>query len=460
VPRLPVDRVFTVAGFGTVVTGTLNGGEIATGDELRLYPGPRTARVRGLQTHQTKVSRALPGSRTAVNLSGVTTEDIRRGDVLAPPGSLTPSQRLDVRLRVLPSAPIALKQNDEIDVFSGAAELPARLTLLDRERLEPGETAWVQLRFRSPIALLKGDRFIARRASPSETIGGGEVIDPNPPRHKRFRPETLEALETMAAGSPDEILLQLLDRKPAEVRELRVATPGLTPAQVDDAVAQLIAEADAVKLGNRQGPPTPTDFVLAATLWRTLADRLTEALATFHRAQPLRPGIAREEARGRIGIAQPRLFDDFLTTAAAEELVVDDGATLRSPDFQIALDPVRRAKADGFLAALRAQPFAPPGPHEHALDPETLAALEHLGDVVKVADGVYFTPDAWHRLVAGTLAYIDEHGAMTLSQFRDHFATSRKYAQAALERMDQGKFTRRVGDDRVRGPRRPDPPES
>ena len=220
-PRLPVDRVFTVAGFGTVVTGTLSGGEIATGDELRLYPGPRTARVRGLQSHQAKVARALPGSRTAVNLSGVTTEDVHRGDVLAPPGLITPSQRLDARLRLLASSPVSLKQNDEIDFFTGAAELPARVTLLDRERLDPGDSAWVQLRFRAPIAVLKGDRFIARRASPSQTIGGGEIVDANPVRHRRFRPETMAALETLAAGSPDEIVLQILEQRPIELRELR-----------------------------------------------------------------------------------------------------------------------------------------------------------------------------------------------------------------------------------------------
>ena len=221
VPLLPVDRVFSVSGFGTVVTGTLSGGEIATGDELRLYPGDRRARVRGLQSHQEKVSRALPGRRTAVNLSGITTEEVARGDVLAPPGTMKPSQRLDARLRLLPDAPIALKQNDEVDFFIGAAELPARITLLDRERLEPGESAWVQLRFRAPLAVLRNDRFIVRRLSPSETLGGGEIVDPNPPRHRRFRPETIAALETLAAGAPDEILLQALEQRPIEIKELR-----------------------------------------------------------------------------------------------------------------------------------------------------------------------------------------------------------------------------------------------
>src|SRR3954447_9003708 len=277
-PRLPVDRVFTVAGFGTVVTGTLSGGTLATGDELRLYPGQRTARVRGLQSHQTKVTRALPGSRTAVNLSGVTTEDVHRGDVLAPPGLMTPSQRLDARLRLLSSAPVSLKQNDEVDVFTGAAELPARVTLLDRERLDPGDSAWVQLRFRAPIAVLKGDRFIARRASPSETIGGGEIIDANPVRHKRFRPDTGAALETLAAGSPDEIIVQLLEQRPLELRELRAGVAGLSREEVDDALTQLIAEGDAIVFGARSGPPSNNDYVAATSSWQTLSNRLTTLL--------------------------------------------------------------------------------------------------------------------------------------------------------------------------------------
>jgi selenocysteine-specific elongation factor len=454
-PRLPIDRVFSVSGFGTVVTGTLSGGEINTGDELRLYPGDRRARVRGLQSHQEKVSRALPGRRTAVNLSGITTEEVRRGDVLAPPGIMTPSQRLDVRLRLLPDAPIALQQNDEVDFFSGAAELRARITLLDRERLDPGESAWVQLRFRAPIAVLRRDRFIVRRPSPSETLGGGEIIDPNPPRHRRFRPETIAALETLAAGAPDEILLQALEQKPTEIKELATGAAGLSPQQVDEALAGLIAEGDVVILGRTDRSPGATDFAVASSLLESLARQIRDVLRSYHAAQPLRPGLAREEARRRLSITQARLFDDLIATLAAAGELIDDGATLRLPQFRMTLDPARRAAADRYLAAIRTQPYSPPGPHEHGLDPETLAALEHLGELTKIADGVYFAPEAWDALVQGTLAFIDSNGSMTLSQFRDHFGTSRKYAQVALEYLDQLKYTRRVGDDRVRGPRRP-----
>ena len=454
-PRLPVDRVFSVSGFGTVVTGTLSGGEIATGDELRLYPGDRRARVRGLQSHQEKVSRALPGRRTAVNLSGITTEEVRRGDVLAPPGIMTPSQRLDARIRLLSDAPVALKQNDEVDFFTGAAELPARITLLDRERLDPGESAWVQFRFRAPVAVLKNDRFIVRRPSPSETLGGGEIVDPHPPRHRRFRPETIAALETLAAGAPDEILLQALEQRPVEIKELRVGAAGLSAAQVDEALAQLVAEGDAVVLGVLGRAAGSSDFAIATSLLGSLTQQITEVLRSHHASQPLRPGLAREEARRRLGISQPRLFDELIATLAGTGALIDDGATLRLPQFRMTLDPARRAAADQYLAAIRAHPYTPPGPHEHGLDAETLAALEHLGEVAKIADGVYFAPEAWDALVNGTLAFIDSNDSITLSQFRDYFGTSRKYAQAALEYLDQLKYTRRIGDDRVRGPRRP-----
>lgn len=454
--RLPVDRVFSIAGFGTVVTGTLAGGEIATGDELQLYPGDRLVRVRGLQNHQEKVPRALPGSRTAVNLSGITTVEIARGDVLARRGLMASSQRLDARLHLLPGASVVLKQNDEIDFFTGATELPARLTLLDRERLEPGETAWVQLRFRAPLAVLKLDRFIVRRPSPSETIGGGEIIDPNPPRHKRFRPETLAALETLAAGSPDEIVLQRLEQAPLEVRELRTGTAGLSLEEVDQALAQLVSEGDAVVLGTRAGPPHAADFAVAATLHQDVNRRLADTLQTFHVSQPLRPGIAREEARGRLGISAPRLFDALVATAAAAGILVDEGTTIRLPGFRMTLDPKRRERSDAWLTAMQAEPFSPPGPHEFEIDAEILAVLERLGEIVKVADGVFFAPDAWARLVTDVLAFIDEHETMTLAGFRDHFGTSRKYAQAALEHLDRLKYTRRVGDDRVRGSRGPE----
>ena len=453
VPRLPIDRVFTVAGFGTVVTGTLQGGDLAVGQDLWVYPRGLPTRVRGLQTHQAKRDLATPGSRTAVNLGNLAVEDLRRGDVLAPSGALKPSSRLDVRLLLLPDAPLSLEQNDEVDLFVGAAEQTAWLTLLDRERLEPGETGWVQLRLREPVAVLSGDRFIVRRPSPSLTIGGGEIVDPHPPRHRRFRPEVLRALDTLAAGTPEEILLQALTEQPVEARSLDAgAAAGLGAARIEAALATLIDDGRVIVLGRADSeiPPRPTDFLVAAATWPNLRERLLATLTQYHEAFPLRKGMPKELLKSRLRLGSPRLFEVTIATARIENVIADDGQTVRMSDFAIRLDSDKRAVADRYLAALAAAPYAPPAPAEFGVDPDTLGALLDRGEVVKVGDGVIFLPAAAAEIEGEVLRLIDQNGSLTLAAFRDHFRTSRRYAQAILEYLDQRRVTRRVGDERVR----------
>jgi selenocysteine-specific elongation factor len=451
-PRLPIDRVFTVAGFGTVATGTLIGGGISVGQELHVYPAGRPVRVRGLQTHRTKVDGVGPGSRVAVNLTGVGVDDLQRGDVLAPPRLLSPSQRLDVRLRLLPAAPVDLEQNDELDFFSGASELPARVTLLDREQLAPGEEGWVQIRFQQPVTVMKGDRFIVRRPSPSETIGGGEVIDPNPPRHRRFRPEVLAALDTLAAGSPEELVLQTVIETPLDRRALGQQLHHLTGAQIDDAIATLIQRGDIRKIGVPRDDASvrPGEHLLGSSAWRRLVVTLTGMISAFHETRPLRRGIPKEEVRGRLRLGPGRLFDDVIATAVGDGVILDRGQVLSLPSFRIDLDPSRQATAERFLTALAQSPYAPPSPGDHGVDPDLLGALVDLGKVVRVAEGVVYDPASYAKIERDVIGLIEEHGRITLAEFRDHFQTSRKYAQATLEYLDQRRITRRVGDARVR----------
>jgi selenocysteine-specific elongation factor len=455
-PRLPIDRVFTVQGFGTVVTGTLIGGDLAVGQSLTVMPRGLSTRVRGLQTHARQVERAQPGSRVATNVAGLDVADLRRGDVLTPNGVLRPSQRVDARLRLLPNSPVALEQNDQVDFFTGATELPGWLTLLDRERFEPGETGWVQIRFREPLAVLSGDRFIVRRPSPSLTIGGGEIVDPDPIRHRRFRPEVLDALETMAAGSPDEIVLQTLDNSPAVVKSLRERLPSaLSPVQIDAALEQLVAEGDLLVLTGDDGPgvktPRSTDAVIASTAWSDLSAHISALLQEFHAAAPLRRGMPKEELKSRLRIpGPPKLFEDVLRFAARQRLIADDGSTVRLAEFRITLSDARRMAADKFLTALRANPFAPPSPDEHGIDGDTLGALVDLGEVIRVADGVVYHPAAYARIEEAVVDLLERNGSITIAGYRDHFQSSRKYAQATLEYLDQRRITRRVGDERVR----------
>ncbi len=268
-PRLPVDRVFTISGFGTVVTGTLADGSFAVGQEVVILPQGTKARVRGLQTHKQKTDRATPGSRVAMNLSGISKTDVKRGDVVTIPGWLHPTVLVDVRLRHLPDAQRPLRHNTQLKFFSGAAETMARVRLLGQDMLQPGETGWAQLQLKEPVALVKGDRFIVRVPSPPATVGGGVAVDPHPGRkHRRSRPDVLARLETLAQGSPDEILLQALERSgPTTARELLSAS-GLGEA-APEALAQLLDEGQAVLLGALQeetgglGKPLPNQLLAA-----------------------------------------------------------------------------------------------------------------------------------------------------------------------------------------------------
>ncbi len=448
-PRLPIDRVFTISGFGTVVTGTLSDGALAIGQEVEILPSGRRGRIRGLQSHRAKAQEAQPGSRVAVNLAGLATDELRRGDLLTAPGALRPTDRLDARLTLTADAPVELEQNDEIDFFLGADELPARVTLLDAERLRPGATGWVQLRLARPVAALKGDRFIIRRPSPSMTIGGGAIVDAAPRRHKRFQPAILDTLATLERGTPAELVLQALADGPLD-RKTLAARAGLDDAALRAALDETLAGGAVLLLAGDPAAPRPADVLASATSWAATRARMTEILAAHHRQFPLRRGQSKEEFRSRLGLA-PRLYEAALAAALREGAIADDGATLRLPDHRITFTPAQQQIVDRFLAALAAQPYAPPAPAELDVPPELLAALADTGAIVRVDDGVVFGAAAYREIVAETLRLVDAEGRITVARFRDRFGSSRKYALAVLEHFDRLHLTRRVGDERVRG---------
>src|SRR5438477_246128 len=220
-PRLPVDRIFSMAGFGTVVTGTLIDGELRLGQEAQLSPSGRRARIRGLQSHRKKVDAAPAGTRVAVNLSGIATEEIERGEVLTVPGWLKPTRVLDVRLRIVHDAPRALPHNAQVTFHSGSAEALGRVGLLDNNELLAGEAGMAQVRLDRPVAVVKGDLFVVRLPAPNITIGGGSIVDEHPRRHRRFQERVLAQLAVLEQGSPDEVLVQTLQtREPADLGEL------------------------------------------------------------------------------------------------------------------------------------------------------------------------------------------------------------------------------------------------
>lgn len=446
--RLPVDRVFAVSGFGTVVTGTLNGDALEVGQEIELLPSGIRGRIRGLQIHGERVERAIPGSRVAVNISGIDRDQVRRGDLLSVPDWVEPTPMLDARLRLTPAAPRALEQNDPVDFFVGSSERAAHVTLLDAEQIKPGEEGWVQIRFTDPVPVVDGDLFIVRQASPSITIGGGRVVNAHPRRHRRFRPEVIAELEARLRGNPADLLVQALSDGPAQLADLAQAL-GFDRETVVDAATQSVERGDIALLGADEAA-TPRSIVISAGDYEDVAEEIRRQLARFHSQNPLRRGLPREELRSRIGFP-PRIFDALISRLAGENLVSDDGDVLASPNFEIRLSEDQEATVQRFLEALASEPYSPPAPDVFGISRDLLAVLEARGDVVVVDAGIVYSTEAFEKMRDETLAVIDREGSITLAGFRDQFGTSRKYAQAVLEYFDDRRITRRAGDERVRG---------
>ena len=460
-PRLPIDRVFTVAGFGTVVTGTLSDGSLEIGQEVEIVPGGLRARIRGLQTHKHKIERAVPGSRVAINLSGVRTEQLQRGQVVTLPGLLRTTQLVDLRLRLLADAPGPLKHNQEVDFFSGAAEVVARTRLLDAEVIPPGGEGWVQLRLRQPAAVAAGDRFILRQPSPSRTLGGGQVVNPHPGRrHRRFRSETIAGLETLARGQPTDILLQRLqEREPAGALEV-VSASGLEEEIALGALEELLATGQASFLGLGEAAVPAAQavagnrYLVSAAGWRQLTEQLQAVLADYHRQYPLRLGMPREELKSRLQPRRPwpgRLFNELVGRATAEGVVAEVEGAVRTADHVVRFTPQQQKQVDAVLGRFRAQPYTPPSVAEAtaSVGPDVLQALIEANTLTRISEDVLFLTETYEQIVARIMTHLRAEGSITVAQVRDLFGTSRKYALPLMEHLDERRLTRRVGDARV-----------
>jgi selenocysteine-specific elongation factor len=449
-PRLPIDRVFSVTGFGTVVTGTLVEGSLRVGQEVEIMPGSLKSRVRGLQMHKTKAEISAPGNRVAVNLTGLEVSDLRRGMVLTVPDWLHATDLVDVRLHLLPDSPVEITQNSRFDFFSGAAEALAGVTILDKEKILPGEEGLLQLRLSEPLALAKNDRFILRLPSPSQTVGGGIVIDPQPRRHKRFQAQVIQTLQTLEKGTPAEVLLQTLNSDsglPRDLKALSEATKLPSPI-LQEALAQLVAQNSTLILGDA--------FYTGLAAWQRIADKSVVLLRQFHAQFPLKRGMGREELKSKLAIGSPKIFNLLLARLLSEQVLIESegkgggGMVLSLPGFAVQFNPAQQKQVDTLLAAFRQNPYSPPSFSELGTDLNIVAALVDDGRIKKVSDSLYFTSDAYETMVSLILKRLDEQGKITLAEVRDMFGNSRKYVQSLLEHLDEIKLTQRVGDERVR----------
>ncbi|MCY3691636.1 MAG: selenocysteine-specific translation elongation factor [Chloroflexota bacterium] len=442
-PRLPVDRCFTVSGFGTVVTGTLIDGSVAVGQQIELAPSGTRARIRGLQSHKSRMDAAAPGVRLALNLSGVSRDEVLRGEVLTNPGWLRPTRRFDANLRMVKGAPHALKHNEGVTFHLFTSETTGRVRLLDADRLQPGAEGWVQVLLDEPIPMVKGDFFVLR--SSEDTLGGGQIADPNPTRrHRRFAPEVLERLTMLDAGASEDVIFTVADQMgPCDLSTLSQRS-NLADGEVLERLGALVESGEVVALGEMG---VQNDAVVYSRRgWDILRNQAQIALQAYHNQYPLRRGAPPQELRSRLRVSQP-VYLRAAGRLAEEGVVVDDDGLVRAPEHQAELTERQQADVATYLAELAGEPWSPPT--DKPVDPELLAYLQEKGEVVKVNETVVFTTEAYDDMVNRIVAHLEQNGSVTVAAARELFGTSRKYVLPLLEYLDQQRVTRRVDDERV-----------
>jgi len=440
-PRLPIDRVFTVKGFGTVVTGTLTEGRLAVDDRVEVYSRGIQAKIRGLQAHGHPVPEARAGQRTAVNLQGVERTALERGDVVGAPGTLVSSVLVDGTLELLRDAPRPLKARDRVRFHTGTSEIMARVLLLDRAALAPGESTYARFRLERRLVALPGDRFVLRSYSPIVTIGGGTLLDVSPPRFKRKAPALLAHLGLLERGSEAEVLEEHVRHAGASGLRLDALSgrvpfgPDRLRALLEDRLA-----AGALLAVDRDW------FLHRETRERLRADAL-RVLEDFHRRNPLKSGMSREELRGRAGGADERVFSHLLTVLEAEGVVRSEKDKVRLASHSLQLSPEQQKVVDGIEAEFRRAGAAPPTPED--TESELFQLLVADRRLIRVKEGLYFHADALRQIEGKLVALLREKKEIGPADIKDLLGISRKYAIPLLEYFDAQRVTQRVGERRV-----------
>lgn len=440
--RLPIDRVFTLKGFGTVITGTAVSGKIMLDEALEILPAGIRTKVRGLHSHGRAIETAYAGQRVAVNLQSVEKEALKRGDVAVAPSSFYQTRTLDAFLELLKDAP-DLKNNSLVHFYSGTSETIARVLLYEKQELRPGENSYCRLRLQDPVVVMSGDRYIIRRFSPLETLGGGEILDPSPVKRRR------------RDGSADLGLMHTGDLDQKISLKVKHAGPGGIPVKSLQGWinADIRAIADSINRLNLSGEIVRhEDLLLHKSSFKSLHDEVLMLIQDFHKKNPLKAGMLKEELRNQIG-TDPGLFNFILS--GLKDVVVDKNL-IRSREFKIALSGSEETSSAKILELLEKGRFQPPLKEEMTallkIEPkrmtDILGILAKEGSVVRISDNVYLSGAAYREMLSVLKSFFSKKKEMSVAEFRDLLNTSRKYALPFLEYLDSHKVTLRVGDVR------------
>jgi len=448
--RLPIDRVFTMKGFGTVITGTSISGEIHTGDEVTVYPQAIDTRVRGIQVHNKEVSEVRAGLRTAINLQSVEKAIIQRGNVLATKGALRPTYMVDVSLELLKSAPRKLKNRAKVRFHTGTSEIIATVILLDRDELKPSEMAFAQVRLDEPTAVLKRDRYVLRSYSPVRTIGGGEILNPLPKKKKRFQASALSELNLLHTGGLHEmvkVFVSLGRFQGLEVQDLPFLT-NTSKKKVEEALQSLMARKEIIQYDK--------GLLIHADALEKAREEIVQTISRYHGSFPLRAGLVKEELRSRsVGARNPRLFNFIVNQLTQEGVIVQEKEIVRLKDHRVTLaqdqEEVRQGLEEIYLKSGLEPPLFKdlkekfPG----KLASEVLEVMVKEGTLVKAKEDLYFHKKTIKELEHKLIGFLKEYGEISTPQFKEMTGVSRKFTIPLIEYFDRGQVTVRVGDNRV-----------
>ncbi|TWH47252.1 selenocysteine-specific translation elongation factor [Sporomusa sp. KB1] len=442
--RLPVDRVFSIKGFGTVVTGTLQEGSIALNDDLMIYPEGLPVKVRGIQIHEQTVAAARAGQRTALNLVGITIEQISRGCVVAKSGSVQATSVLDVHLSVAADVSQPLKRLEQLKLYLGATEVVAKVVLMGQKEIHPGEECYAKLLTESPVIARKADRFVLRSLSPVQTVGGGRIIDPAAKRSGYTDTQALHIMQIKDQGEPQQVLEAFARENLFGDKEAIAAA-----ANLENAAAYfelLLQEGRLLAFENR---------VIHIEELQALLEKTLRILAVYHAEYPLRAGMTKAELQARLDFAgRSREFEWLQNWMKATGQLGQNGIMFHKTDFTPAYSPKLGAIRDEMLAAVRQAGYSPLADYELVgsdKDKDRQAVLEALlqSDLLPIDGHVVILRELYAQAKETAVRLARTEGAIRLSGFRDSLGTSRKYALLLLEKMDRDKFTVRQGEERV-----------
>lgn len=450
--RLPVDRVFTMHGFGTVITGTAISGSLTVGDQVTLYPQEIQAKVRGIQVHNQDTEEVRAGLRTAINLQGIEKATVNRGDVVASAQGMHSALLLDLRVRLLPSLAKPLKHRSQIRFHSGTSEILGRVLLLEGEEIKPGESQFCQLRLTEPVALLPGDLAVLRSYSPVQTIGGAEVLNVMPVKHKRFNNEVLEQLGILQTGSESEkVALQVFL---AGARGMTRANLGrilpLSPKKLDDILKDLFSQRILVQWDKEN-----RIFIHQQELAK-LNQAIEQELANYHKANPLKPGLVKEELKSRLPqIREPKLFNFILNLLADQGVLVQEKELVRLSRHKVQLKEDQQAVQDALEKVYLKSGLQPPYFKElleqfpKGQPRQVLELMVKEGKLVKVKEDLYFHKQAIEGIKQKLVQWLKNKGEINTAEFKDLTQSSRKYTIPLLEYFDALQVTMRVDDKRL-----------